>query len=167
MKDHEVRLTDQIHLRPVSSDDREFLLRVYECSREIELSMVPWDESTKRAFAEHQLDAQTSHYTSEYPGAQHCVIVSSEDDERVGRLWVNRTDAHIAMLDITVLSEYRQRGIGSTVVGSLVDEAQSSGKSVEVYVETFNPSQEFFAKRGFEVENNDGMNLKLVRYAKR
>ena len=151
---------EHISLRPVTADDREFLLRVYECSREIELSMVPWDAATRRAFVEHQFDAQSSYYSSEYQDPVHHVIKLA--DEPVGRLYVNRTDTEIAILDITVLSQYRGRGIGSSIVGDLLDEARRSDKSVQVYAETFNPSQEFFTKRGFKIENNDGVNLKLV-----
>jgi ribosomal protein S18 acetylase RimI-like enzyme len=159
-------IAENVSLEPVSPGDREFLLRVYECSREIELSMVPWDDATKRTFVEHQFDAQTSHYSSEYPEAKHYVIMLSQGGEQAGRLWVNRTESEIAILDVTVLPEFRRRGIGSSIVGSLVDEAQSTGKSVRVYVETFNPAQEFFANRDFIVESSDGINAKFVRYAK-
>lgn len=160
------QLSKQVRLEPVTPEDREFLLRVYECSREIELSMVQWDDATKRAFVEHQFDAQSEHYSSEYSDPRHFVVVLADSGEQVGRLWVSRGDSEIGILDVTVLSEYRGRGIGSTVVGSLVDEAQRDGKSVVVYVETFNPSQEFFARRDFIVESNEGINLKFVRYAK-
>ena len=166
MSDTGTQLSKQVRLEPVTPEDREFLLRVYECSREIELSMVQWDDATKRAFVEHQFDAQANHYGSEYPDARHFVIVLADSGEQVGRLWVSRTDSRIGILDVTVLSEYRRRGIGSTIVESLVDEAQRAGKSVEVYVETFNPSQEFFSHRNFIVESNDGINLKFVRNAK-
>ncbi len=34
-------------------------------------------------------------------------------------------------------------------------------KSVGVCIETFNPSRDFFAKRGFEVVSDDGANLRM------
>src|SRR4030095_6492167 len=154
--------TTKFDLRPVTGDDRDFLLRVYECSREIELAMVPWDEAMKRAFVEHQFDAQTVHYSSEYPTARHDVILSSETGEQVGRLNVNRSDERISILDVTIISEYRRRGIGSAVIAALVDEGRESKRSVQVYVETFNPSQQFFLSRGFDLEDEEGFNLKLV-----
>ena len=153
---------DKILLRPVVDDDREFLLRVYECSREIELAVVPWDAAMKRAFVVHQFDAQTSHYSTEYPESRHYVIELSETSEPVGRLYVNRTNEQISILDITVLNDFRRRGVGSVVVGDLVEEARSTGRSVQVYVETFNPSKLFFTKRGFTVEGDDGVNVRLV-----
>jgi ribosomal protein S18 acetylase RimI-like enzyme len=154
-----------LDVRPVVPEDRDFLLRVYEAAREIELSMVPWDAATKRAFVEHQFDAQLMHYSTEYPDARHDVIILSETGAQTGRLYVNRTAELIAILDITVLPEFRRRGIGSAMVDTLIEEAHDSGQSVQVYVETFNPSQQFFISRGFVIENDDGFNLKLVRRA--
>ena len=155
------KITDEILLRPVIADDREFLLDVYASSREMELSLVPWDDAVKRAFLEHQFDAQISYYVSEYPTAQHDVIELTTG-ERVGRIYVERSDKKIAILDVTVHPAYRNRGIGSAIIGSLVDEARSSERSVTIYVETFNPSQSFFTRRGFRITETAGINFKLV-----
>ena len=46
-----------ISMRPVTPDDREFLLSVYAASREAELEMLPWDDALKRGFVEHQFGA--------------------------------------------------------------------------------------------------------------
>lgn len=162
-------MTDQernqllVTTRPAVPGDRDFLLRVYEAAREIELSMTPWTADQKRLFVEHQFDAQLHYYSSEFPNARHDVIVWSETGEQAGRIYVNRTADRIAILDITVLPEFRRRGIGSTMIASLTDEAERCGQAVQVYVETFNPSQMFFLARGFSVELDDGLNLKLVR----
>ena len=124
--------------------------------------MVPWDGATKRAFVEQQFDAQSDHYASEYAGARHDIITLAETGEPVGRVYVNRSDEQIGILDVTVLSAYRRRGIGSAVVGALVEEARESGRTVRVHVEGFNPSQSFFLSRGFVVTEDDGINLCLV-----
>ncbi len=163
MPDQYPKETIFIETRPVTSEDRDFLLEVYEAAREIELSMVQWDAPIKRAFVEHQFDAQLLYYSTEFPAARHDVIILSGSGEQVGRIYINRTAEQIAILDITVLPQFRQRGIASSVIASLIEEAERSRQSIQVYVETFNPSQRFFISRGFVVENNDGFNLKLVR----
>lgn len=116
----------------------------------------------KRAFVEHQFDAQTVYYVSQFPAARHDLITLSETGESVGRLYVDRSDEMISILDITVLPEYRCRGIGSDVIGRLIDEARESGRNLQVHVETFNPSQSFFKARGFDTKGDDGLNLRLV-----
>lgn len=150
-------MKNEISLRGVTPRDREFLLRVYAASREIELSVLPFDEAQKSAFCEHQLDAQTSYYGEKYPHATHHIILL--DGQPVGRLYVDRGDELISILDTAVLTEYRKKGVGSEIVKSLQDEAALSGKRVGVYVETFNPSLKFFHDLGFELVENDGVNL--------
>lgn len=151
-----------VDLVPVRSEDREFLLTVYEAAREIELSIMPWNAEQKRVFAANQFAAQLDYYTKEFPGAKHDLIIMSITGQRVGRVYVDRTSERIIILDITVLPEFRRRGIGSTIVDDLIDEAARSEKSVQVYVESFNPSLSFFQSRGFVIEHNDGVKLRLL-----
>lgn len=155
--DTKIETEKQISLRRVAADDREFLLRVYAASREIELSVLPFDEAQKRTFCEHQLDAQTNYYEEKYPDATHDLIVVG--DEPVGRAYIDRGDKLISILDLAVLTEHRKKGVGTQIVKSLMDEAGLSGKRVGVYVETFNPSQKFFRELGFELVESDEMNL--------
>jgi RimJ/RimL family protein N-acetyltransferase len=94
--------------RPVTDADREFLL-AYASAREIELFHGTVDEAMKRLI-EHQFDAQSAHYASEYANARHEIITLAATGEPVGRVYVNRSDEQIAILDITILSEFRRRG---------------------------------------------------------
>lgn len=150
-------LKDQISLRAVIPQDREFLLRVYAAGREVELSVLPFDDAQKRAFCEHQLAAQTSYYEEKFPHATHVVILFG--GECVGRLYVDRRDALISILDLAVLAEHRKKGVGTHIVKALLDEAALSDKRVGVYVESFNPAQKFFRDLGFELVESDQMNL--------
>jgi ribosomal protein S18 acetylase RimI-like enzyme len=149
----------RLGFQPVSADDREFLLEVYASSREIELSAAPWNETQKKEFVEHQLAAQTAYYSEKFAGATHDLILL--DGVPVGRLYVDRTQHLISILDITVLTRWRRRGIGTIVIASLQKEAGETGRRVGVYVENFNPSQMLFRKLGFTVIREDEMNLYL------
>lgn len=155
----------QIELRPVTDDDRQFLLRVYEISREFELSMTQWEDSQKQAFAAHQLDAQTHTYQVKYPDATHDIIISR--GTAVGRLYVDRGREQIAILDITILPEYRSKGIGGVLIKTLQDEASRTDRSVRIYLEHFNQSQKLFRELGFEVVPNDGIDLRFEWRAER
>ncbi len=136
-----------IELRTVTDADRDFLLRVYEASREIELGMTGWNGEQRRAFVKHQFTAQDTHYREHYDDASFDLILI--DGETVGRLYVSRGDAEIEILDITVLPEFRNRGIGTSLVRGILAEAAASGRFVVIYIESFNPSQNHFAKLGF------------------
>jgi ribosomal protein S18 acetylase RimI-like enzyme len=148
-----------ITLHPVTGEDREFLITVYQASREIELAMTPWDAEQKRAFAALQLEAQTVHYNELYPDARHDIIFYN--DVPAGRLCVNRGQTQIAILDITVLNEYRKKGIATALVKELLAEAAEAQKTVRIYVESFNPSQNLFKGLGFETASEEGVNLRL------
>lgn len=153
----DTKIENEISLRPVTGDDREFLLGVYAAGRETEFSVLPFDEAQKRAFCEQQLDAQTTYYSEKYPHGTHDVILAS--GEPVGRVYVNRGDALISILDFAILGEHRKKGIGTHIVRSLQTEANDVNKRVGVYVETYNPSQEFFRGLGFELVESDEVNL--------
>lgn len=142
-----------ITLRPVTDADREFVLRVYEASREIELSVTGWNAEQRRAFVEHQFTAQDSHYREHYADASFDIILF--DGEPAGRLYVDCGEEEIAIMDITVLPGFRDRGIATTLVRSITGEAAAANCSVRVYIESFNPSQTLFAKLGFAPTGGD------------
>lgn len=146
-----------IRLRPAAAGDREFLLRAYAASRAIELSSVSWDDTQIAAFVEHQLDAQTSYYREKYADAAHDIILL--DGEAAGRLYVHRGETEISILDITVLTERRKNGIGTALIEGLQKEAAACGRTVSVYVENFNPSQNLFRSLGFSAVGGDEMNI--------
>ncbi|MGB2914046.1 MAG: GNAT family N-acetyltransferase [Pyrinomonadaceae bacterium] len=148
-----------VGLRPVNDNDREFLLQVYQISREIELSLTSWDDSQTRAFVEHQLDAQTYTYRIRYPDAAHEIILY--DGEPAGRIYVDRGDREISILDIAVIHEYRGKGICTKLVMSLQKEANETNRYVSIYIEPFNPSQKLFGELGFKVVPDEGVDLRF------
>jgi ribosomal protein S18 acetylase RimI-like enzyme len=149
-----------VTLRPVTSEDRGFLLRVYAASREIELSMVPWSDEQKLAFVEHQFAAQTAYYATEFPRATHDIILFS--DQPAGRFYVDRNADRITILDITVLPEHRRQRVGTTLIEQLLNESRETGRPVHVCIESFNPSQNLFKRLRFTVTESDNVNLRLA-----
>src|SRR5215472_16188442 len=138
-----------ITLRPVTESDEEFLLAVYASTRAEEMDRVPWTAEQKDAFVRMQFAAQKSHYATEYPRASHDVICV--DGTPVGRVYLDRNADRIYILDITVLLQYRNAGIGSFLLRRLLEEATKESKSVSIYVENFNPSLRLFKRLGFQV----------------
>ena len=90
-----------ITLRPVGSDNHDFLVEVYGSTRAEELALVPWTTEQQQAFVRSQFAAQQDHYAKTYPAASHDIIMSN--DRPVGRLYVARLDHEIRIVDITVL----------------------------------------------------------------
>lgn len=137
-----------IRLRPVTADDEAFLIEVYGSTREQELAMVPWTRQQQEAFIKFQYEAQLNHYQTEYPDAEHSIIMAN--GERVGRLYIDRRETQIRILDITVLASHRGKGIGTPVIRRVMDEASATGKTVGINLDLFSSSQPLFERLGFK-----------------
>lgn len=148
-----------ITLRPAVSDDQPFLLAVYASSRAGELAQTQWTPEQCEAFVRMQFQAQDSFYRRQFPDADYNVIL--RDAEPVGRLYVRREADLIRIMDITVLPDFRNAGIGSGLIKSLLDEASQNGSKVQIYVESFNPSLTLFKRLNFSLLEEDGFNLLL------
>jgi ribosomal protein S18 acetylase RimI-like enzyme len=150
---------ENVTLRPVRAEDEPFLFEVYSSTRKDEMALTGWDDAQQRAFLKMQFAAQQLHYTRENPAADHRIILL--DGNPVGRVYVSRKEDEIRLLDITVLPEYRNRGIGAPIIRDVMREAAGEGKSVTIYVETFNPSLRLFERLGFSREAEQGIHFFL------
>lgn len=150
-----------IKLRPVAPGDEAFLLSVYSSTRADEMALVPWDEAQRAAFLKMQFNAQQQHYQSHFPEARYEIIERAE--QAVGRLYVLRTDEFMRILDLTVLPEHRNAGIGTQLITELIGEAVAVRKPLRIYVESFNPSLRLFERLGFQKAGEQGMHFLMEK----
>jgi hypothetical protein len=148
-----------ISLRAATPADDAFLREVYASARAPEMAMVPWSEEQKTAFLKHQFDAQDAYYRGQFPTAEFLVIM--KDETAVGRIYILREEHAIRILDITLMTDSRAQGIGTSVIKPLLDEATAANTAVNIWVESFNPSQTLFRRLGFLVAQEDGVNQLL------
>ena len=146
-------------LRPAGDHDREFFGRVYASTRTEELAPVQWPEEQKRAFLAQQFAAQSTHYGQHYADASFDVILV--DGEPAGRLIVARREAAILIVDIALLPEHRSRGIGTRLLGALVDEAEASGRKLSIHVEMNNRALTLYERLGFRRVGEHGVYLRM------
>jgi ribosomal protein S18 acetylase RimI-like enzyme len=140
--------------RPIVPEDEEFLYRVYASTRTDELAIVDWDDAQKESFLRMQFDAQHRYYQEQFKAAQFSVILSA--GHAIGRLYVDRRDDEIRLVDIALLPEHRGAGIGSELMNRLLEEAAEVGKKVRIHVERFNPALSLYERLGFtRVEDQD------------
>ncbi len=142
-------MTLSISLRSVEEGDRAFLYRLYASTRADELAAWGWAEPQREAFLQLQFRAQQMHYQSQMPHAVHQVICL--DDQPIGRL-ILATDAEaVRIADIGLLPEYRNRGIGATLIGDIIASAAPAGRTVRLQVAVHNPAQHLYERLGFHV----------------
>jgi ribosomal protein S18 acetylase RimI-like enzyme len=149
----------RLGLRPIAPEDEPFLLAVYASTRADELALVDWDEGQKAAFVQMQFAAQHRYYQEHYADAAYDVILC--DGVAAGRLYVARRPAEIRIVDIALLPEFRNAGIGTALLRGLLDEGAASGKRVSIHVERFNPALRLYARLGFRQVEDKGVYLLL------
>ena len=146
-----------VTLRLVRPDDEAFLFEVYASTRFDELAAVPWDESQREAFLRLQFAAQQQHYRTHFPGAKHQLILVG--DQAAGRLYIARMTDEVRILDIALLPEQRNAGIGTFIIKVILREGSKAEKPVRIYVEAFNPSLRLFERLGFSRVQDIGTHL--------
>ncbi len=143
-----------VSLRPITEADLPFLRALYASTRAEELVVLPWSAAQKRAFLDDQFAAQHSHYQRHYQGASFELLL--DQGNAIGRLYVMRCSEEIRVIDIALLPEYRQRGIGAELLQGLLAEASASGRCVAVHVEKFNPARRLYQRLGFQPAEDRG-----------
>ncbi len=135
-----------ITLRPANSDDEAFLYRLYASSRSEELAAWGWNGAQQEAFLNLQFRAQQAHYR-EYPNTDHQIVLAG--GRPIGRLLVSELDDEFRLVDVALLAEHRNAGIGEALIRQLLDRARLSGKAVRLHVEKTNRAQRLYRRLGF------------------
>ena len=140
----------EVSLRAIQPEDAGFLLRVYSASREDEMAqVVHWSDEQKADFLRGQFELQHRHYQEYYPDAEFSVVMAG--DREIGRLYVDRWADEIRLMDIALLPEFRNRGIGGALMRDLLAEAEREGKLLSCHVEEANPAKRLYERLGFVV----------------
>jgi len=148
-----------ISVRPVEPDDQPFLLQLYESTRAAEMALVPWSPEQQQAFIGMQFTAQQDHYRKRYPAAAHEIILGHQ--QPIGQIFVARLENEIRIVDLILMPDQRNAGVGSFLLRRLLEEAASTGKVVRIYVEEFNPSLRLFERMGFKQIAQENMHMLL------
>jgi len=126
---------------------------VYGTTREEELQRVPWTDEQKAMFLDMQFRAQAQHYEDYYPTCEFLVI--EIEGKSSGRLYIDRRETLIEIIDIILEPVYRGRGIGGMLVQEILDEGRATSRPVRIYVENFNPARHLYDRLGFRhIETN-------------
>lgn len=151
-----------VDLRPSTDGDADLLYRVYASSREHEMSLLSdWSQAQKEVFLREQFRLQHHHYHAHYPNAQYDVIEHA--GEPIGRLYIARMEDEIRLMDIALLPEHRNHGIGRALMREVLSEAARERKLVSLHVEDQNPAKRLYERMGF-VEAGEVSLYKLMHW---
>ena len=148
-----------ITLRPCCSADDEFLFSVFCSARQDQFDAVNLVPEQVEQLLKMQFDAQRQQYRAQFPNADFDVILI--DDEPAGNLYALRGPEIFVLIDITLLPEHRNQGVGGQLVRSLIDESHSAGKQLEAHVYRDNPAWRLWQRLGFDQVGDDDVYLKI------
>jgi RimJ/RimL family protein N-acetyltransferase len=141
-------------LRPERPGDYAFLERLYASVRADELAPLDWPEETKRLFLADQFRLQYRHYAEHYRDSEFAIL--EREGAPVGRIYIFRGTEDHRIVDISLLPENRNQGVGRALLEAVIAEAAFSGKSVSIHVEKFNPALRLYRRLGFREIGEDG-----------
>ena len=133
----------QITLRNIQPVDEEFLFNVYASTRADEMSLVAWDDLQKETFLRMQFHAQHQQYQLTYPDAINQII--EFNGIPAGRLIVDCSANETTLVDIALLPDFRNLGLGASLLRSL----QEEGKKITLHVIRSNPAVNLYQRFGF------------------
>jgi len=149
----------RVTLRPATPADEAFELALYAATRWDELKLVDWSDAQKQTFFKMQFMVRQQQYCRVYPRAIDSIIL--RDSEPIGRLLVDQDERYLVLLDIAVLPVHQNRGVGTKLVQSLLEEAAAAGKSVRLHVLATNPAMRMYQRLGFVATDEDGVYVEM------
>ena len=143
----------------IKNDNLEFLARVYASSRAEELAVLThWNQDQKDAFLRHQFEAQHRFYHKQFPACRF-MLLQDDQNNKLGRLYVDDREDEVRIVDITLLPQFRGQGIGSTIMNSIIENANSRSKHVRIHVEKNNRAMSLYHRLGFTAIEDKGVYL--------
>ena len=151
--------TQLVTIRPATGDDESFLSHLFASTRP-EFDLLDLPESQKQALLSMQFKAQRQHYDESYPRAESGIIL--RDDLPIGRMLVDRTAREITLVDIALLPEHRNAGIGTDLIQELLAEAAAARKPIRLHVLKSNPALRLYERLGFSRVGDQSMYFEML-----
>jgi len=143
-------------LRTATKNDSELLYQVFLDSRiDLMLGITGWEQQQQDAFMYFQFNTQLDQYQKNYVDARFDVIVA--EGNVIGNIYTAQTDGAIHLVDISLLPEQRNRGIGQALIQDLLDEATRIQKDVTLHVQQGNPAIHLYLRLGFFETGEQGI----------
>ena len=108
-----------------------------------------------------QFNAQQGWYQQAYPQADHQIIFAA--DQPIGRILVVQEENSTRLVDIALLPEYRGRGIGTQLIGHLIEQVTKAGSVVRLSVLRTNPAIHLYERLGFVKTSEDQMYYQMEK----
>lgn len=132
-------------MREASSADEDFLFDLY-CSTRDDITDAGLEPAQESALLRMQYSARDRAYRVEYPAGEQLVILY--DARPVGAYIVEQKENEIRAIDLAILPEYRNRGIGGAVLTQSMEQARAGVRSFVFHVLRSNRALRLYERLG-------------------
>lgn len=136
-------------------DDEFFLFQLYSLTRQDELLSWGWGEQEKQAFLSMQWRAQTMSYAAAYPNGLREIV--QQQQAPVGQLYTSCHGNRWLLIDISLLPEYRNQGIGSSLIQRLQEQARRAEANIQLSVLPMSSAAPLYYRLGFRHVSSSGL----------
>lgn len=147
---------DGIVLRMEDDRDRDFIGRLYASTREAEVKASGCSPKFGREFLSDQLRLQTLHINTHFENVARYIVVARR--KPIGRFYLHRAGNVVRVLDISLLTQVRGKGIGMRLLAMAQKAAADAGCTLALTVAPANPALRLYERAGFvRIGTMDGM----------
>jgi ribosomal protein S18 acetylase RimI-like enzyme len=140
-----------ISLRKQVDTDLIFIKRLFDEVKSYELNAGQWQDELRKQILDMQFSAHELHFKNNLSNGEDSIILF--EGNPVGRLILDRSDNDINLADIIILPEYQGKGIGKFVIEKIINESDTSGKTITLIVSKNNRAMNLYSKLGFKISH--------------
>ena len=145
-------------LRPALPADADFEHRLYASTRD---DLRPLGPEVFDGLVGMHYRAQSMSIRLEHPQAERKIVMVQ--DAPVGRLIVDASGNYVEVIDVALLPEYRNCGLGASVLNSVLAQADRLGRAIRLHVEKQSRAVRLFERLGFVICGDLGMYFAMSR----
>jgi ribosomal protein S18 acetylase RimI-like enzyme len=147
-----------LSVRPETAADEAFQFTLHESVKGAELALLPLAGPIRRQLLDMQFRAMTMSYRSSFPAGRFEIITL--DEAPIGRLITDDRNGRLYIVYIALLPEWRNRGIGTALMTSVLDKPRRLGRTCEAIVAVDNQaSLLLWSRLGFVERGRDDANI--------
>jgi ribosomal protein S18 acetylase RimI-like enzyme len=141
----------KLSLRPATPRDLEFLWSLHrETMRRYVDAIWGWVECDQR-----------ERFLKNFEPTDLQII--EVDGKAIGLWHVEWRSDHVFLVSVEVLTAYQNRGIGSKLIGDLLEKAEERGLAVRLQVLLGNPAENLYRRLGFCETGRSATHVQLAR----
>lgn len=147
-----------ITVRNEQPEDESFLFDLYASTRQAELEAWGWPPAMRTTFLTVQFRASQG-YRAAYPDAEFQIVLLN--GAKAGRLIVQRTREEMRVVDIALLPQHCNAGIGTALLRRLFGEAAATHKPLRLQVRQDNRAGRLYERLGFSRTGESELHVEM------